>query len=69
MPRITVSPDELRVGPSGRVRVVAGTFVADEQTVPPTIADVPTGGSATAADNATAINSLLSQLRKLGIVV
>lgn len=32
------------------------------------IADVPTAGSATAADNATAINSILTALRNIGII-
>ncbi len=34
-----------------------------------TIADVPTAGSATAANNATAINSILAALEAAGIVV
>lgn len=33
------------------------------------IANVPTGGSATAAANATAINAMLDALRKAGFVV
>ena len=37
-------------------------------TQPAAIADVPTSGSATAADNATAINSILAALRGCGLI-
>ena len=52
--------DELRVESGGTI-TEAGTQAA-------AIADVATSGSATAAANATAINSILAALRGVGII-
>lgn len=45
---------------------VAGTQVLGAQGA--AISDVPTGGSATAADNATAINLILARMRTHGVI-
>ena len=45
-----------------------GTVKGKDGTQPAAIADVPTAGSATAAANATAINSVLAALRNAGII-
>lgn len=46
--------------------VVVGGLTGSESTA--AIADVPTAGAATAADNATAINAILAALRTNGII-
>lgn len=52
---------ELRVGTAGIITPSTGTQAA-------AIADVPTAGSADAADNAAAINAILVALRGVGII-
>ena len=52
--------DDLRVNSGGKI-TAAGTQAAH-------IANVATAGSATAAGNATAINSILAALRGVGIL-
>lgn len=53
----------------GTLKTVTVAFLRDaviqEQSA---IADVPTAGSATAAANATAINSILAALRTVGVI-
>lgn len=56
----TVVGGELAIGSSGSI-TADGTQAA-------AIADVDTAGSATAAANATAINSILAALRGVGII-
>lgn len=57
--RMRAGGDELDVAPGGKI-TADGTQAAH-------IADVPTAGSATAADNATAINAILAALEGVGI--
>lgn len=63
--RVTVTNGDMNVS-SGGVYRIGGTKVLDSQQS--AISDVPTGGSATAGDNATAINSILSALRAHGLI-
>lgn len=62
MPKVTrpQGGDELRVDSGGKI-TNAGTQAG-------AIADVATAGSATAAANATAINSILAALRGVGVI-
>lgn len=48
--------------------VLGGTIKGSGGSQNAAIADVPTAGSATAAANATAINSILAALRDTGII-
>jgi hypothetical protein len=50
------------------INVATGGRITANGTQAGVIANVPTAGSATAADNATAINSILAALRGVGII-
>jgi hypothetical protein len=66
---ISTAKDRLYVRRGGTVEMAAGSkFVSHGGTQPLAIADVDTGGSATAAANATAINQILAVLRSLNII-
>ena len=45
-----------------------GQIVPDDETQEAAIDDVPTGGSADAAENADAINAILAVMRTLGFI-
>ncbi len=68
---LTVDPSAVTVT-NGNMNISSGTYrvggtqvVGSQQSA---ISDVPTGGSATVGDNATAINSILSALRTHGLI-
>ena len=48
--------------------VLGGTVKGSNGSQSAAVADVPTGSSAAAADNATAINDILAALRNVGIL-
>lgn len=52
----------------GELRIAATGQITAEGVQANAIADVPTAGSATAAANATAVNSILAALRGAGII-
>ena len=52
----------------GAIDVEAGGLITAAGTQAAHIADVPTAGSAAAADNATAINAILTALEGVGIL-
>lgn len=52
----------------GELFVKAGGKITADGTQAANIADVPTGVSATAADNATAINAIIAALEGVGIL-
>ena len=60
--------DVLVVASGGSINVETGGAVTANGTQAATIADVATAGSATAAANATAINSILAALKGAGII-
>lgn len=60
--------DTLTVESGGKIDIVSGGQITDDGTQADAIADVATAGSATAAANATAINSILAALRGVGII-
>jgi len=61
------SGDQITIDQDGRILKIFGG-VAGPGAPGSAIPDVPTGGSATAAANATAINSILAELRTRGII-
>jgi len=61
--------EELVVASGGEIKVeTGGAIVPNSGTQATAISDVATAGSATAAANATAINSILAALRGVGII-
>lgn len=58
--RMRAGGDELDIAPGGKI-TADGTQASH-------IANVPTAGSAAAADNATAINAILAALEGVGIL-
>lgn len=52
----------------GELRIASGGTITAAGTQAEAISDVATAGSATAAANATAINSILAALRGAGII-
>ena len=60
--------DTLSVESGGAIDVETGGKVKANGTQAAAIADVTTGGGATAAANATAINSILAALRGVGVI-
>lgn len=60
--------DELVVAADGAINVESGGEIQADGTQAAAIADVDTAGSATAAANATAINSILAALRGVGVI-
>jgi hypothetical protein len=59
---------ELVVASGGSINIESGGTITAAGTQATAISDVPTAGSAAAADNATAINSILAALRGAGII-
>jgi len=61
--------EQLVVASGGSIKIeTGGSIVPNSGTQATAISDVPTAGSAAAADNATAINSILAALRGAGII-
>ncbi len=65
---IVREPDALIFYDDSVLKMDGGTVVPASGTQASAIADVPTAGSADAADNATAINSMLAAMRALGLI-
>lgn len=69
--KVFISGDKSRlyVQRDGVIEMATGSKILGQSGVQAVaIADVETGGSATAAANATAINSILAALRAVGII-
>lgn len=62
------TPVRMQQGGAKLVVGTGGAIVGESGAQAAAIADVATAGSATAAANATAINSLLAALRNVGII-
>lgn len=60
--------DQMVVASGGSINVETGGQILANGTQAAAITDVATAGSATAAANATAINSILAALRGAGII-
>lgn len=60
--------DALTVEAGGAINLKPGAKLTAGGAQAAAITDVPTGGSATAAANATAINAILASLRGAGII-
>lgn len=61
--------EQLVVASGGSIKIeTGGSIVPNSGTQATAISDVATAGSATAAANATAINSILAALRGAGII-
>jgi hypothetical protein len=60
--------DTMKVESGGKIDIVSGGKILDDGVQAAHIADVATAGAATAAANATAINSILAAMRGVGIL-
>ncbi|MCZ2341469.1 MAG: hypothetical protein LC104_06685 [Bacteroidales bacterium] len=60
--------DRMVLASGGELEVQDGATITANGTQAESIADVPTSGAATMADNATAINSILAALRGIGVI-
>ena len=61
--------DEFVITDGGKLKIeTGGQIVPDDGTQEAAIDDVPTGGSADAAENADAINAILAVIRALGLI-